>query len=283
MTNAVQQKKEQRRTLVQLIEAMQPSIAVVLPRHLTPERMVRLAILAIYKTPELRECDPNTVLSAIMQASQLGLEIGRHAHLVPFYNQRAKRKECVMIPDYRGIADLVYRATGIVVDARLVYEGDYYEYEEGTSPKIVHRPSSDAQRDPDHVVAAYMIARFPDGRVKQDWMWRDELDAIWQRSRAKDSGPWQTDRCEMYRKTVVKRGAKLLPQSPELAEAIELDNRFESGDLGHFTRFDDPESVQQAVVEKTQEKTDALRQKLEGVTSVDPAAGAKGGQEGLLF
>jgi hypothetical protein len=54
-------------------------------------------------------------------------------------------------------------------------------------------------------------------------MTKAEVDAIRKRSRAGSSGPWVTDYAEMARKTVVRRLAKYLPLSVELADAIVAD------------------------------------------------------------
>lgn len=267
-------------TLKDLIASvgMQKRIQQVIPKHLSAERMIRLATLALVKTPDLQKCEVETVITAVMQASQLGLEIGRHAHMVPFYNKHRGAHECVMIPDYRGFCDLAWRSAQVLVDARLVYEGDDFTVDYGTEAAIRHVPNLKGDRAPAAVIAAYMVARFPDGRVKFDVMTREELEAIRKRSRAKDSGPWVTDPGEMYKKTVVKRGMKLVPQSPELAEAIELDNRVESGDVGSFTDFDSPESLQARATDATKQKTEDLKRRL--AEASESSTSTEGGSDG---
>ncbi|MCH8188905.1 MAG: recombinase RecT, partial [Proteobacteria bacterium] len=75
--------------------------ALALPNHCTPERMMRITITAIQRTPALLDCDPMSLIGAVMQASQLGLEpdskLG-HAHLVPFYNKKTRCTEVQLIP-----------------------------------------------------------------------------------------------------------------------------------------------------------------------------------------
>jgi recombinational DNA repair protein RecT len=65
-------------------------------------------------------------------------------------------------------------------------------------------------------------------------MTAEELEAIHQRSEGfknarrynqAESGPWVNDRGEMEKKTVLKRLCKSLPMSPELAEAVAIDNQ----------------------------------------------------------
>lgn len=46
------------------------------PKHLTADRMVRLAMLAVSKQPKLAECSGMSILKSMMVASELGLEPG---------------------------------------------------------------------------------------------------------------------------------------------------------------------------------------------------------------
>ena len=75
-------------------------MALALPKHLTPDRMARVALTTLLKTPKLGECDPASVLQALMTCSQHGIEPdGRRAHLIPYGNQ------CQLIIDYKGIVE----------------------------------------------------------------------------------------------------------------------------------------------------------------------------------
>jgi len=69
-------------------------IAQVAPKHLTADRMVRLAMLAVSKQPKLAECSGMSILKSMMVASELGLEPGGalgHGYLVPYNTNQAKR------------------------------------------------------------------------------------------------------------------------------------------------------------------------------------------------
>ncbi len=54
--------------------AMKEQLAAALPRHMTAERMIRIATTEISKVPALGNCDTMSFVSAIVQCSQLGLE-----------------------------------------------------------------------------------------------------------------------------------------------------------------------------------------------------------------
>lgn len=52
---------------------MKEQLAAALPRHMTAERMIRIATTEIRKVPALGNCDTMSFVSAIVQCSQLGL------------------------------------------------------------------------------------------------------------------------------------------------------------------------------------------------------------------
>lgn len=213
--------------LKQLLERAKPAMQGVATKHMTPEKMVRVALLATSRTPKLLDCTPQSILLAVMQASSLGLEVGGvlgHGYLVPYGN------EAQFIPGYRGLIDLARRGGQVsTVEARVVLDDDEaFHYELGLLPRLIHRPGA-GMGEMTHV---YAIARFRDGSTQFEVMNRVAVDAIRKRSRAGTNGPWVTDYAEMARKTVVKRLMKYLPLSVELAAAIELDNRAETGEVG---------------------------------------------------
>lgn len=252
-------------TFNSLLERMKPQLAAILPKHLTPERMLALARLAATKTPKLKDCTPLSLVDAIAHASRLGLEIGSHAHLLPFKNGKTGQFEAVMIPDYRGLIHLA-RSSGQVrhVDARLVFKGDEFDYQLGSDPWIKHKPKLGANRDDANLLYVYAIGHLSTGeRVFDEPMTKAEVDAVRKRSRASENGPWVTDYQAMAKKTAVKRLAKFLPQTPELVAAIELDNRAETGEVGIVSDLiDTSESVNQQVAQQTGAKMADLKDRM---------------------
>jgi recombination protein RecT len=208
-----------------LLEKARPQIEGALPRHLTPERMMQVARTAVYRTPKLQECDPMTVVAAIVQASELGLEpVGSlgHGYLVPRWNKNARCMEATFLPGYRGLLELARRSGQIAsVQARVVYEGDDFDFEYGMEPRVRHKPHLGKRGA---VVAAYATAKLKGGETALEVMSVEEIDLIRARSQSKDFGPWVTDYSEMARKTVLRRLLKLLPCSVELTRAFEIDN-----------------------------------------------------------
>jgi recombination protein RecT len=220
-------------TLRDILSARMSAFREVLPRHVTAERLVRLACSAASREPKLLLCTTRSVLMSMMTAAQLGLEPGvlGHAFLVPFENRKNGTVECQLIPGYRGLIDLARRTGQLAaIGARVVYEEDVFEVDFGEE-KILHRPNLRGEKR-GTIIAAYMRARLKDGEPQIEVMTMADILAIKARSQSGryDKGPWSTDFGEMARKTVVRRGCKYLPSSVELAAAVDLDIRHEIGE-----------------------------------------------------
>lgn len=217
------------KTVVHLLEKMKQEIARCLPKHLTPERMTRIALTMLRKTPKLQACDPLSFIASIMQASQLGLEPGilGSSYLVPFYNDKTNRYECTFMPGYRGFLDLARRSGKIItLVARSVYENDVFNYEFGLKENLVHKPTLG---DRGNLVAVYAVAMLKDGGHQFDVMSKTEVDNVRAISKSKDNGPWVTHYEEMAKKTVLRRLFKWLPCSVEMQKAVSLDELQEAG------------------------------------------------------
>ena len=212
-------------TIRTMLEKSKQQISLALPRHLSADRMLRIAMTSVRRTPKLLGCTPQSLLGAIMQASQLGLEpdgVLGMAYLVPY------KDECQLIPGYKGLLDLARRSGQIsTIYARVVYSTDLFEYSFGLDETLRHVPGTSDEVG--EVVAAYAVAKMKDGAQQFEVMTRRELDAIRKRSQAANDGPWVTDFSEMCKKTVLRRLCKMLPASVELARAVALDERAEVG------------------------------------------------------
>src|SRR4249919_1917764 len=70
-----------------LLEKTKPQMQMALPKHVSIDRMLRTTMTAIQRNPKLLECTQVSLLAAIMQGAQLGLEtdgVLGEAHLVPY-------------------------------------------------------------------------------------------------------------------------------------------------------------------------------------------------------
>lgn len=208
--------------------SIQAELAKVMPSHMRPERMMKVLLAAMMKTPKLLECDQTSMYQAAMQLSELALEPNSpfgHAYLIPFENRRVSpaRMEVQVIIGYRGYIELA-RRTGKMknIRARVRRDEEPFEIKLGLHEELRHEYRGDTSKPMTHV---YCVAEFTDGSYYFEVMTRSEVEAIRQRSKSKDSGPWKDDFEEMAKKTVVRRASKYWPLSAELAEAIALDEQ----------------------------------------------------------
>ena len=214
------------------LEEKQDSIRAVVPSNLgiTPEKIVKMAVIAATKTPALLRCSKLSVMQAIMTSAELGLDFSGtlgEGWIIPYGN------EAVFMAGYRGLVSLAYRSGAVLdIEARVVYEGDEFVYELGLEPKLVHRPSMTRDEGAAQPVAFYAIAHLTSGLKKFEVMSKKQVDQIKARSAAVKShrsSPWDTDYSEMGRKTVVRRLLKWLPLSTDaklsLAEATAQEDR----------------------------------------------------------
>ena len=192
------------------------AVAKALPKHLTPDRFLRVAITALTKTPKLAQCDQASFFGALLTLSQYGLEPdGRSAHLIPYGTT------CQLILDYKGIVELVMR-TGKVskLHADVVCENDEFEYNLGEI--VIHK--IDLRQPRGEMFAAYATCQFKDGATSAVVLSKQEIDDVRNRSRAGKSGPWVTDYNEMAKKTAFRRLSKWLPLSAEVRDLMAKDD-----------------------------------------------------------
>lgn len=223
------------RELNTFLKGQAERIAEALPKHLTPDRLIQVVTQIVHRTPKLQECHPTSILAAVIQASTLGLELSPtlgEAYLIPRRN-KDRVMEAHFQPGFRGLAKLARNSGGVAyVKGMLVHERDAFTYRYTPDLEFSHVPYLGLERGP--VSHAYAVAKLITGEYLIEVMTAEELEQIHQRSEGyknarqyneAEKGPWVTDRGEMEKKTVLKRLCKSLPMSPELAEAIDADNR----------------------------------------------------------
>jgi recombination protein RecT len=197
-------------------------IGKALPKHMDPDRMARIALTALTKTPKLAQCTQESFFKCLIDLSSWGLEPdGRRAHLIPYGT------ECTLIIDYKGLVELAYRSGQVAsIHADVVYEGDLFTYNRGMVDAHcpwTFRPSPKPEKKGE-VIATYCFISLQDGATKCEVMTKDEVEAIRNRSRSGQNGPWKTDWNEMAKKTVFRRASKWIPLSSEVHDAFERED-----------------------------------------------------------
>lgn len=244
MSEAAIQRTEQVQsvaTLADIIAKKRDALAAVASANLDADRLVKLAQAAVSRTPDLANCTPLSVITALMRCSELGLEPNatlpqRRMWLVPRWNSKIRAKECIAQIDYRAEIQLA-RDTGLVkgVIADEVRENDSFTFERGdegeTLTKFSHKPLLFGDRG--KVIGYYAAARLDGGEVHFLAMSTAEVEAFRDnygpRNReGKLTGPWASTKenefSAMAKKTCLHRLWNLLPAGKNEA-ALRLQER----------------------------------------------------------
>lgn len=272
-TSQNQKAKTPAQTVASYIKQMGPEIAKALPKHMDPDRLARVALTTIRTTPKLLDCNIQSLMAAIMQSAQLGLEPGLlgHCYIIPY------GREAQFIIGYKGMIDLARRSGNIEsITVEPVYKNDYFRFKRGLDrDEFEHIPwdmREDAEFDnAGELVRVYLIARFKNGGYYFHRMSKAEIDAHRKRSKASGNGPWVTDYEEMAKKTVVRSAWKWLPISIDIAqqvaaadETVKNDIAEDMGDVVDISAQvseDDGNVVEQDTSEPEAEPKESMKEK----------------------
>lgn len=200
------------------------------------EKIFVICMNTIAKNPDLLLCTFESLANCVLQSFQLNLFPGPFSECayVPLRNGRASTagrdvREANFWVQYPGLIKLLRNAGNRAVIARVVCEGDGFEYAEGDrAPKFT--PAcvlGNPRGGPRFAYAAVCTAQ---GFWQVEVMDLDQLNDIKSRSRGagKSDSPWNSrfvdDVYAMMAKTVLKRVAKWCTKSADLVSALEQDN-----------------------------------------------------------
>jgi recombination protein RecT len=219
-TQAAQVPKKPEQLVGDYIAKNFKAIQSVLPKHISAERMARIALNVIRTNPQLLECSMPSLMGGVMEAAKLGLEIGLmgQCYLIPFKKKDKQGNvisvEAQFVIGYRGLIDLVRRSGQVsTIEAREVCENDEFDFSYGLEDKLVHKPKL---TDRGAVIAYYAIAKMKDGGYSFLVMSKEDIEKHRDKyAKAKEFGPWKDDFDAMAKKTVLRQLIKYLPISVE--------------------------------------------------------------------
>jgi recombination protein RecT len=235
-----------REQVAYLLNQKKSEIAKMLPKTLSIDRLLKVAQIAATTTPALAKCDVPSLIGAIGQCAQLGLEpntVLGHAYLVPF---NTKRKDgdgnerwvnsVQVIIGYKGLIELARRSGQIIsIAAHEVCQNDKFNLVYGLNETLEHTPALGERGD---VIGFYAVAKLKDGGHVFEFMSTHQINEIKEASQGYQQAkkwkkeathPWTVHFVEMGRKTVIRRLSKYLPLSIEFASAVALDAAAASG------------------------------------------------------
>ena len=248
-------------------------LARVAQDHLPPARAVQLLVEAGAVNPRVLQCRRLTLWRCVQVSLELGLPIGAAGQLwvLPFKNSKLTRQagteqiDAVPVIGYKGWVTLLGRS-GLTIKTRLHYEGESWEWREGSEQVLRHTPDDDLRPRVIETLGdgatpaaieqvmnglvrhVYSIATTPSGLTTFEVMSRGEIDTSESMSPGKNApdSPWRDPLAwpRMVRKTVLSRHAKELPigGNPQAERAVAIESHLErGGTINDLPGFDDPE------------------------------------------
>ncbi len=238
MNNQIEKKNPSSVPVVrELLEKNQESLAQALPKHIDPQRLMRVVLTGLTMNPTLQKCTTNSLMASLLRCALYGLEPdGVEAALVPFYDGKNKRFEAQLQPMYQGVIKLARQSGEITLFyAETVHENDEFFMQKGLQPKLEHTPALKGDRG--EPIGAYAVFKFRDSNDADfEYMTGAEIQKIAdgvlskiQNEYARKYSPWVTYPLEMWKKTVIKRLAKRAPKSFALRDVIRHDDSLSAG------------------------------------------------------
>ena len=180
-------------------------------------------ISSVQKTPKLLECDGQSVVNSFMTMAQLELmpsDVSGEAYVIPYKNKGQFQL------GYQGLVTLFYRAGVRSITAEIVYKEDKFEHING---EFNHNPDVFSD-DRGEAIGAYVIIELQAGGKVSKVMSKKEIMKIgkdFSKSFSSEYSPWNEKndpQLWMWKKTVLKQSAKLVPKNETIFKAIGFDN-----------------------------------------------------------
>lgn len=246
-------------SLVQIKQELATSYTKVIENYMWDKDMalkfMSSVSYAIEKTPKLLEVDKSSLFSTIISCAELKMFpwISGEVYILPYKNKAQ------FILWYQWLVTLLYRAGITSISAQIVKENDEFEQILWLDPTIKHIPPKSWPRW--DAIGCYVVAKF-NGQTEFKYMSKDEIlkykefsqsanaKEQWQR----DSSPWNEKNdpeLNMWKKTVLKQLAKILPKNEDIFKAIDQDNQ--ESDIKEYIDEKIKEQNQETAISKAKE------------------------------
>ncbi|MET9122939.1 RecT family recombinase [Streptomyces sp. NPDC004528] len=266
-------------TALQWLQSRASYFTDALPRHVDRAHFMSVALAVM---PSLERCTHASVHQAFLACARFGLEPdGRQAAIIPYGDTATFQ------PMYQGLIELMYRHPRVdSVHFGWIRQRDQWDYTptEPSPRDFFHKPRidlTDEERGP--VILAYAFAWIDGRRSQVIILNRSQAEQIRnkyskaykkaERNNAKDS-PWHTDFDAMWAKSCVLRLRKVVPESTELAELVQMDDDLDDGASA-------PPVIRGTVIARdSQEPSEARADAPSWPRAAEPGSGApEGGDE----
>jgi recombination protein RecT len=227
------------------LQERESAIASMLPSNINLERFKNTAIAAVKQNPELLECTPRSLFQAITRSAQDGILPDGREGVIGIYNTKVKKrgggevweKQANWNPMTFGLRKRARELDGLLIDAQVVHEKDYFKQHQGDDPKIEHEPAPLGTKR-GKMVGAYAIFKRENGVIVAREVMDDEaIETVREQSKQPDGLMWRKFQSEAWRKTVARRGFKSVPVSEGLQQILQRD------DEANFDFHDEPKAA----------------------------------------
>lgn len=222
------------------LKAMLPAITEALPKSkgMDAERLTRMTLTTLKTNPKLLECSIESLLGAVLQSAQLGLEpnLLGSCYFIPY------RGTVSFQIGYKGLIDLVCRSGAVqTIVAQEVRKGDTFHYEYGRNETLKHIPAPHNERGELEYFYAYAVMK--NGGFTFQVMHISEIEKVRnEHSMAykydKSSSIWVKHFESMAAKTVIKKLIKYLPLQVDVLNAVEHDETIRKDISADVMRID---------------------------------------------
>jgi len=223
---------ESQMAIVTLMDRKFEVLKKALPANVNPERFKQAAIMAALENPRIvLECTPTSVFTAILQAAQLGYNLGsayKEAYLVPYRDKRRGVTECKLTPGWKGMK-LAIERSGVVdyISASIVHENDECEIS-FQPPGVYHGANLKKDRGAwlGVLACAYRLPTTSDGEKQLvDFEYLSEDRILAAKAQARDKSLWEKWPAEFWKKTGIRALCKKFPMvNDELVAMVSWDN-----------------------------------------------------------
>lgn len=204
------------------LQMMEAELRSVLPETISTQRFIATAIAAVMKNPPLLAAERNSLFLAVREAAEQRLmPDGSEGVILAYLNEATGLYFCRWHPMIGGLRKRLAE-NGVFVQSHIVCEHDEWDWAEGYSPMILHKPAR-LGMPRGNWLGAYAIFRrggLLGELIHQEVMDVHQISAVKKVSKTANGLMWQGFEDQAWVKTVVRRGIKSVPILSHDVEAV---------------------------------------------------------------
>lgn len=198
----------------QWVDQSQARFLQLIPQGIDGARWFEILKSEVGGNPDLRNCEPESVFRAAIEAAKLGLDFSgtlQQAHLIPY------GKKCTLIVGFRGLMALMRKGDPNIqtIEARVVRKNDTLLLDDS----ILHFRSEPLAENRGEIRGVFARIIYADGSQAYEVMTQAEVEKIRNMGKYKNA-VWNDHWEAMARKTVIRRLAKYVPLDTVTRDAI---------------------------------------------------------------